>query len=226
MKKLFSILLIATCAFATVKAEGTEDIQTKTVCPGTEVTIQATPKPGYVFKHWSTDAPGTTTTPNVVSTNDKYTFTIPKNQTTDITYYAWWDPAQYKVWYKVNPNDQRYFTTDANKANPAGATYGGNHTIDETYFVKDETTCAEITGYNVYPANADGTIASTTAIFTVDFTTNPNASLEIPNITQDIVIIPVVDHGPAQITITIVSDDNSKGTVSFVDPDSGNTNQQ
>lgn len=219
MKKLFSILLIATCAFATVKAEGTEDRRAKTVCPGTQVIIKAEAKTGYVFKGWTTDASSQTP----VTTENPYTITNPQ---ASVTYYALWELSQYKVWYKVNPNDQRYFTTDANKANPAGATYGGNHTIDETYFVKDETTCAEITGYDVYPANADGTIASTTAIFTVDFTTNPNASLEIPNITQDIVIIPVVDHGPAQITITIVSDDNSKGTVSFVDPDSGNTNQQ
>ena len=219
MKKLFSILLIATCAFATVKAEGTEDRKTKTVCPGTEVTIQATHKPGYVFKHWSTDAPGTTTTPNVVSTNDKYTFTIPKNQTTDITYYAWWDPAQYKVWYNVGSNTN--VSIDATKPMPADAAYG-DYTIDGDYFIPNENTCAEITGYRVYAATDDqgNYDASSNAIFETDDLSNITFQL-----TQNVVVVPVVSE-PAKITITIISADNTMGTVSFVDPDSGNTNQQ
>ena len=60
MKKLLSIMLIATCAFATAKAELT-DQGTKVVTCGNSVQIQATPNNQYFdFVGWTDSETSTT----------------------------------------------------------------------------------------------------------------------------------------------------------------------
>lgn len=211
MKKLLSILLIATCAFATVNAQVTEDRKTKDVCPNTEVQISATPKDGYVFMGWSND-PSSVDSRSILENSNGDTYTI--NPTASVTYYAVWGN---KVFYKENQDYSDVVTLNTGITNPVIAETGKTYTIVDNY---SKTGCATITGYKVYAAtdengsyNAD---SNPIATITLSEGTNPTFALN-----QNVVIVPEVD--PGTVTVTIISEDTNMGTVSFVNQNNSGT---
>lgn len=202
MKKLLSILLIATCAFATAMAlEGSTTVQPQSVsddfCSGTQVHISADVVQGYEFMGWSNDA--SSTQPRaIVSPDNPATITVPS---ADITYYAVWGN---KVFYKANP-DYPQVTLNTGITNPVIAESGINYTILDNNYTEND--CASITGYKVYAATDDqGNYDKNSPLHTLA----KGASFML---TQNVVIVPEID--PGTITVTIVSENPSWGTVSF-----------
>lgn len=214
MKKLFSILLIATCAFATAMAQ--EQSDTKSFCPNTTVDIYANPQTGYEFIGWTNDA-STETTRTIVSPNNPYTVTVPS---ANITYYAVWGN---KVFYQANPNytqvtlNTTHPTTGASLSNPVIAETGKDYEIlGATYYTT--TGCYSISGYKVYAAtDVQGNYdANSTPIANITLANLAEGAVPTFTLTQDVVIVPEISAGT--VTVTIKSDNSSWGTVSFTAP--------
>lgn len=205
MKKLLSILLVATCAFATAYAEPTQQGTQEVYC-GETVKLEATPKTYFKFKNW-TDQTNTElgTTPTLNYTPEG-----------DVTITANFERLKYTVTYALDDNADNHGVTLATGMNHmvADQDAGLPYTIDENHFTLPTdaaSKCISIVKYKV-------TIASS---LKADGTTETNKEIEITDLSQlqfvltgDAVVTPVVER--TKRTIILMTNDENMGSARFV----------
>lgn len=222
MKKLATILLIATCAFANAKAELT-DQGSKPVTCGNSVTVTAAPINQYYELLGFTDIEGGTT-PNLTldqGTTNQVTIT----PTGDVTITALFKQKKFVVTYALTQDAEdkgvtiKTPETDNQSIDTIHALAGDNYTFDQTKYNVPTGICLSITGYHVEidDLNQDGT----TTHRSFDVTNLNDANAHIFQLKGNATITPILTQG--SYTVTIKSD-TSMGTVSFVNQNnSGST---
>lgn len=234
MKKLLSILLVASCTFATAfaqeTAEGTTTQEPTTTPPastatsvtnqdfncGSSVTIQADPLQYYMLTGWSANEDHTTP---IQSTDTRFTIVAGSNQLTinelkaDMVITALFDNIPVSVTYDINGDENldHGVTVKEGEGTDAGAwkaldTYTMDiETIKGHYNIPE---CYSITGFNVYVYAIGEDNQFATDLTSVTVTENQF------QITGNVVIKPIVEAVPYNVSIW--TSDATKGSVSFV----------
>lgn len=212
MKKLLSILLVATCAFATAYAAPKEEGRKEVSC-GETVHLEATPKTYFKFVNW-TDQDNTEL--GITPTLD---YTLSSETEGDVTITANFERLKYTVTYELDNNAENHGVTLATGMDhevlnqDAGLPY----TIDVNHFTLPgdaSTKCISIVGYKV-------TIASSLEVDGSTVSTVENKVIEITDLSQlqfvltgDAVVTPVVER--TKRTIILMTNDENMGSARFV----------
>lgn len=209
MKKLLSILLVATCAFATAYAEPTQQGTQEVYC-GETVQLEATPKTYFKFVNWTNQAN------DILGTEVTLDYTLPNNTEGDVTITANFERLKYTVTYALDNSADNHGVTLATGMDHTVTDQGAglDYTIDEDHFTLPgdaASKCISIVKYKV-------TIASS---LEADGSTLTNKVIEITDLDQlkflltgDAVVTPIVER--TKRTIILQTNDLNMGTARFV----------